>query len=343
MVVRRWKIILICLTLLVAAVLSLKHKSEPTYQGRSLDAWIDYYAATPLMSRYDERNREFWKALHKAGTNALPYVVRSLARNDSTWYKKYCEWQLKLPKFLKKLTPPPKPLMQAMDGELAITYLGTNSIPYVITLLKHKSPTVRQVAASVLVGFRMQTPAAKQAIPALIEALDDPNPNVCSSAVSGITLMGSDASNAVPALSKIVVDGRTNSFFWFNVRSRAASALGNIGPPAREALPELKRALQESSSLAASLRCSAAVAIWRIDKDVKTAMPVLLHEMPGVGEHKQEDWIDALAEMVPRAKEALPQLQDELKSDNNPWVRAYVTNPLLKSDPAALSAQKTNN
>jgi hypothetical protein len=109
-------------------------------------------------------------------------------------------------------------------------------------------------------------------------------------------------------------------------------ALGKIGPPAISTLPLLKASLQETNSY---LSGQAAVAIWRISGDVATALPVLLREMPGTVEPRKGDWIVALGEMGPRAKEAVPQLRTELARDRFIFVLDDVTNALKKIDPQA--------
>ena len=105
-------------------------------------------------------------------------------------------------------------------------------------------------------------------------------------------------------------------------------ALGKIGPSAFGALPSLRAAIRVSyrdapgfqNGGASYLRGQAAVAIWRIGADVETALPVLLREMPGMSEHSKWDWIIALGEMGPRAREAVPQLKSELMQDREKWV-----------------------
>ena len=64
--------------------------------------------------------------------------------------------------------------------------------------------------------------------------------------------------------------------------------------------------------------------------------------MPGTIEHSKWDWIIALGEMGPRAKEAVPQLKNELKTDREKWVLEYVTNALRKISPEVLKEPAGN-
>jgi HEAT repeat protein len=224
-----------------------------------------------------------------------------------------------------------------VDGANVFYYIGSNSTLQAIALLKHNSPTVRRAAAWGLGAIRRKSSAANQAIPGLIDALADQDQRVRFNSALALKEMGADASNAIPALTKVVantgVGSSSNSLFY--LRAAAAVALGKIGPTANSALPALRIALLESNSY---LRGQAAVAIWRIDSDVDTSLPVLLREMTGTDENSKWDWIVALGEMGPRAQQAVPQLRRELEQDKLKWVISHVTNALKQIDPQAAAA-----
>lgn len=319
----RWKTGLVLLLMLVAAgvVFRLAPPPEPTYRGRAISVWLDDWAAG--------KQTDCSAAIQEIGTNCLPYVARNLARNDSQWRTMYRELQPKVPTFLQKIVTAPKPVLRVVDGVNVFDWLGSNAIPEAITLLKHNSPAVRQASAWGLGSIRRQSSAANQAMPALIETLTDSDLDVRSYAVLALGEMRADASNAVPAIAKVLADtgggSQTNSYL--SLRASAALALGKIGPSAASGLPDLRSALKESDSY---LRGQAAVAVWRVGGDVETALPVLLQVMPGTSEASKWDWIIALGEMGPRASEAVPQLMNELQQDKERWVLEYVTNALTK-------------
>src|SRR5437588_36210 len=56
------------------------------------------------------------------------------------------------------------------------------------------------------------------------------------------------------------------------LREEALAVLGEMGAPAREALPALRPLLQEKD---ATLRLRAAVAVWKIERQSKDVLPVL--------------------------------------------------------------------
>lgn len=297
---------------------------EPTYRGRTITAWQEDWAA--------RRNRIWPEAVKHIGTNALPYAIRNLARNDSFWRGKYARLQPKLPGFFQRIFPKPGPLLQEVDGANLFICIGTNSIPYAIALLKHKSPTVRRAAAWSFAGLRFLSPAAEQGIPALISTLHDPDRLVRFDAALSLEEMGPAASGAVPSLTQMVayVGTGAESNNLFPVRAVAAVALGKIGPAASNALPTLRAALHESN---AYLRGQSAVAVWRISGDVDSTLPVLLQEMPSTDQEHKWDWIIALGEMGPQAKAAIPQLQAEL-NQNRRYLN-LVTNAFRRISPEA--------
>jgi HEAT repeats len=318
------KILILCLlATVIGLIILLSLKREPTYKGKNINAWLDDYAVY--------KPTDWQGALSHIGTNSLPYAVRNLAQNDSKWRRKYSDLWPKFPPFLQKILHKPKPLLKEVHGANVFSYIGTNSIPHAIALLKHESPTVRRSAAWGISSLRHQSIAANQAIPALIEALDDKDAQARFDACLALIEMGPDASNAVPALTTVFNNkgSSTNSLLY--LRAVAARTLGKIGPSAAGALPVLKTALQETDPYLLSFL---AAAIWRIDSDVETALPVLLQELPKVEVYSRWDPIIALGEMGPRGKAAFPLLTTQL---TNHWaeVRECATNSLVKIDPEA--------
>jgi tRNA A-37 threonylcarbamoyl transferase component Bud32 len=85
--------------------------------------------------------------------------------------------------------------------------------------------------------------AAREAIPALIEALEDEDVAIRWDAAKALGKMGPAAAGAVPALAA-VIHQQSDAI----VRQYAVAALGRIGPPAKAAVPALIGALKERAS-----------------------------------------------------------------------------------------------
>ena len=98
------------------------------------------------------------------------------------------------------------------------------------------SVQVRKMAASALGEIG---PDARQAIPALIQALGDVDEGVRRRVALSLGEMGAEARSAAPALILTLRDGSSS------VRRWAAAALGEIGPTAPAAIPALIAALAQ--------------------------------------------------------------------------------------------------
>jgi HEAT repeat protein len=95
------------------------------------------------------------------------------------------------------------------------------------------------------------------ALPALMRALGDSNPNIRASAAFDIGEMGSSALVAVPKLAALLSDEE------LAVRVDACLGLEGIGPAAKSALPALRRTLSDPS---AYVRKTAQVEITNIEE-----------------------------------------------------------------------------
>lgn len=331
----RWKITLAFLLAILAAwlVVRLTQTPEPSYQGKTISEWLDDRAAGKPTGHE--------QAIQAIGTNALPCIIRCLVRNDSEFWKAYRALYTNNGKTNRVFLPPPMTIFEVYDGGRLLLLLGTNSIPHAIVLLKHRSPTVREAAANglskVLNSNYRAAKQGPQALPALIEALEDMD--LFPHAAWALGRMGPAASNAIPALTKVLADThvtgdemRTNAFH--RRRAIAAHVLGEIGPSALSAVPYLKAALQETYP--PYFPGSAAHALLRINGDLDGAMPALRRALSETNYWIDVECIWALGEMGPRAKAAVPLLQSLLGNDNAKRRLGDITNALNRIDPERL-------
>jgi hypothetical protein len=141
---------------------------------------------------------------------------------------------------------------------------------------------------------------------------------------------GPEATLAVPALTACLRDDPRDVVKGSVVclRGMAARALGNIGPRARSAVPRLVPLLADKDPTA---RVYAAIALWRIDGQVSATLPILIREPPHFGVDKREV-LDALGEMGPTAKEAVPAILPEL-NNASPGLAVRAAWALWRIDP----------
>ena len=141
-----------------------------------------------------------------------------------------------------------------------------SSIPSLVAGLKDPDVRLRRnvaLAFGVLSGgwWPFECGPAKidirSALPALVVALGDSDPDVRAWAAQAVGDIGANAADAVPALTELLEKGDEGS------RNSACMALGQIGPAAKAALPALRAALSDKSQ---DVRRFAARAIQRIEQ-----------------------------------------------------------------------------
>lgn len=199
-------------------------------------------------------------------------------------------------------------------------------------------------------------PQAAPAVPDLVRALDDPNPDVRWHAARALHAIGPAASPAVNALAKSLKDDN------FMVRGHAANALGTIGEAARPAAAALAQTVTDPDP---HVRRAAVRALTKIrpgpeigiplmvqvleDADPSVVMPALatLAEFKGqvvpvmieaMKNPKARYWATiVLGEVGPEAAPAIPALTSALQIDE-PELRMQALIALGNIGPAAKSA-----
>ncbi|MCY3018890.1 MAG: HEAT repeat domain-containing protein [Planctomycetota bacterium] len=192
--------------------------------------------------------------------------------------------------------------------------LDIDPTPHLLPLLKEKDSLLRTQIVE-----ELRAPAG---LPALIAALKDEEPSVRLHAVLAIGRIGADAAPAVGALRETLREQRAGGIV---LGPSAATSLGQIGPPAKAALPDLQPL---AASTDPSTRASAAMAIWRIGGDPGTALPVLkeLLQKPAAGSGGDSSAalsaLHAVSEIGAAAKEAIPLVGEVLTGPAHADVRS---------------------
>ncbi len=215
--------------------------------------------------------------------------------------------------------------------------LGLLEPPGLIAVLGDSNPNIRLLAVEILSDLD----PIEASLPALINALEDPDQLVRIAAVDPLARFGRKAHAAIPVLNKWLEDEReyirltaaaaicriepeqipkllavlmTGLESNLSLDQRhAAAAIGNLGAAGAPALSVLGRMLGDDS---ADVRCDAANAIWGITGDPTISIRV------GVDLLGAEDWLERyvgvkhLGMMGPVAKPALSDLRRFLSGDD---------------------------
>lgn len=227
----------------------------------------------------------------------------------------------------------------------ALSAIGAGAVPALVAALNRQSPAIRSGAADALGGIGA---GATQAIPALINLLGDRDYEISHHAASALGRIGPAA---VPALMQVAAreDGRVTGmaetvFSYLDagpdlvhelarllgssgekpcVRAFATKALGRMQEKAKDAAPDLVRALGgENSEVRSAAR-------WALGQIGPAAVPALREALKNDNVQVRSNAASALGSMGPAAEDAVPALAQALR-DENPVVRIEAISALEK-------------
>ena len=168
-------------------------------------------------------------------------------------------------------------------------------------------------------------------MPAMAAALKDRNRTVRANVATALGLMGPHAKEAVPALAAALKDADPAA------ASAAAMALGGIGAEAKVAVSALAEIVKDPAR-AGELRRAAAYGLGGIGPDAKAAAPVLTAALKDADRRLRAKAAVALVGLdKENAKEAVPVLRAGLK-DRDELVRTEAAVGLRSLGPAAKDA-----
>jgi HEAT repeat protein len=284
---------------------------EPQYRGKPLPYWLERLQKAET----DKEQQEAAVALQAFGpdaVSAVPKLVEMLDDRSPGFRKLVYETLRELGPAAKAAVPDLIELLKEKrerNTQYAIWLLekiGPDAKDAVPELTKFLDTTdYREDAVDALCAIG---PASKEALPAIRRALLDavsPEPTggtVMEEVLNQLHRLGPDA---VPMLVDLVASETPKGMAY------GIQELGKIGPGAAEAAPRLAEFLTHEDL---ELRRLAAVALCKIDKSVK-AVQVLAALLSEPTWHARSA-AEALAEMGPDAREALPALRAALLHDD---------------------------
>ena len=210
-------------------------------------------------------------------------------------------------------------------------------------------------------------PEARQAVPALIEAVESRDSFLVGCAIEALGEIGPDARRAIPAIVEHLGDDRiyrrTFAGTWYvgsaawcalgemgpdaavalipalthrdkDVRRRAALALEYLGPDAAPALEALAASLRDKDE---RVRRYSADAIGEIGSSAQSALPMLLGAADDPASRVREAVVDALPRVAPESPEVLVALIAALE-DPDGTVEAHAVMSLGRLGAAARPA-----
>lgn len=215
---------------------------EPVYQGRSLTEWLIQLDKPKTSPEFQEARA----AIHAMGKQAIPHLLPLLYLEGKSW-KQTLLVKLRLQDFAKLETlHVNKRLRLTLEAFKALEDKAAPAIPTLMSWIEDPKgvPRKRLVAITTL---RELGPLAKDAVPAIIGALGDSDPQIRYGAAFALGKIKHLPQVAVPALIKCLDDPHPI------VRGNAIGSLIAFEKEATEAIPALERALKDSSPNVSSL------------------------------------------------------------------------------------------
>jgi HEAT repeat protein len=287
---RRITILLLAAVLLLSAVfVVLRPAPEPSYQGKTLSAWLTTgNIGHPIPEAIT-------MVIRNIGTNGIPFLLEWIQYEPSAWKIKLNKLSaviLDRQLFENQLASARK---RAIRAGLAFEILGpeaNTAIPDLIRIMNTSTKGFTNLRAARALGW-----IGKEAIPPLIGILKSGQPKAQCNSFSALARMGTNAIPVLPVMIQclgggdekvvasaiwalgelhlqpdLVVPALTN--FLMNSQPAlqvcAANALSRFGPEAQIAEPLLQRLLSSSES---KVRVSATNALLKIAPEALTNVP----------------------------------------------------------------------
>ena len=166
-------------------------------------------------------------------------------------------------------------------------------------------------------------PKAKEAIPALVEALQKPPMPGDSLPDNAALALGKIGPDAVPALIAVLKDKKAEKAWQY-----AATALKVIGPGAKEAVPVLVEIAKSSKDMLAPLLAVDALgAVGPAAKDAVPTLVDLLRRNMLPPPNGRTHIVVALGKIGPEAKDAVKAL-NEVRANADPVLRLHIDEAL---------------
>lgn len=177
-------------------------------------------------------------------------------------------------------------------------------VPGLLKAVGHENLHIRYAACRTLATIG---PGARAAVPELLNRLQTDAASVRGNAALALGSIGVVEGHDVVAALLEATSDRTDS-----VRERSLMGLGRLGPAAKDVAPDLRKRMTDSE---ARNRVPAAMALWRITESPDDSVEVLTALVDDID--LSFDAVEALGEMGPEAKAAVPRLEACLESEDS--------------------------
>lgn len=255
--------------IILFAALGTFSPGEPEHEGRRLSDWLRELPVAG--SGFSERHQPARFAVNCIGTNAIPFLLKSLRARDPQWKADAVHWLYEKCdiNYLPVLADARREL--AVSGFLALGRVAEPAIPELQALVTGPDKENAYYAINAL-----QAIGSPQTMPVIFHALTNDDAILREGALFSVGNFRSHAHAAVPLLVKSLQANEKE------VRANAANAIGQIGMESAIAVPALIECLKDNY---APVKRNAIVALSGYGTDAISALPMLRE----IAESKEED------------------------------------------------------
>jgi hypothetical protein len=293
---QRPKLLLVGLAAIVALALGafwLKYRSEPRYEGRGIYYWAMRMRDPQLSGAQQSEAQE---AVHRLCPQCTPVLLTWLHEKEPSYTD---------PGYVRMINK-----LLSWQRSIAVTA----RVSY--------RPSRPSLAFQILQDIG---PAAKTAVPGLIELLQQPELEPAGRACMLLAKIGP---SCIPDVRPLL--SSTNEL----TRALGAATFGAMGPEAKTVAPILEPMLKEKSNV---VRLAVASALVKIGTEPQSVIPVLLECWERPDFEGRASALDSLAELKDRARTAVPQLTNFLAKATDPSDRQALIGTLQAIDPQTAS------
>ena len=222
---------------------ALRRAMEPAYEGRPISHWLAEAARHPEPAVSSGASNDVIRILVNPkgllqDPRAVPYLMDTLARQDSAFSKSYARLWPGLPRFWqKRLSPPAHAAYGRRYAAFILRFYESSAraaVPALIRTLRDTDAPVRTHAAGSLASLGEGNPAA---MAGLMSTLNDTNARVRSVAAAALVHLGRKDSNVVAALKAGLSDPNpsirsyTSNALWRLTTETKSGPAPPSGPP----------------------------------------------------------------------------------------------------------------
>ncbi len=203
---------------------------DPMYQGRSLSQWLKEYDPRIFINNKEEVD----DAIRHIGTNAIPTLLKMLRSKDNV-VKAAAVKQAERANLIW-ISLAEERDVEAAQGFEVLGASAKDAVPALVEIYKQRISPDSEMATAWALGCI--GPAAKKAIPQLLEAATNANTVLRQCAIESLGRIRSEPELSVPGLIRALDDADQQT------RYEAANALSAFGTNATAAIPALVRIIK---------------------------------------------------------------------------------------------------